>query len=194
MKEDNKNDNVDLQKKQAYNIKFINPELIIEKIEIKSGSVVADFGCGAGYFSLPVAKKIGEQGSLYALDILPSSLETINSQAKTMGLTNISTKRVNLEKESGSGLASGSCDWVIIKDILFQNKNKLAILAEARRVLKEHGKVLVIEWNVEDASIGPDKNLRISKNALIELIQESGLGVLNEVVVSDFHYGLILFK
>jgi ubiquinone/menaquinone biosynthesis C-methylase UbiE len=166
----------------------------VEKIEFESGNIVADFGCGGGYFSLPIAKKIGEQGIVHALDILPSSLETISSQAKTMGLTNILTRRVNLEKEGGSKLADGSCDWVIMKDMLFQNKNKLVILTEASRVLKPQGKMLLIEWNTVDASIGPDRSLRISKEDLIDVIQKAGLAILNEITASDFHYGLILIK
>jgi len=179
---------------QMYNIKFINPEAIVDSLDFEAGSVVADFGCGSGYFSLPVAKKIGEQGIVHALDILPSSLESVDSQAKILGLTNIHAVRANLEKEGGSKLADNSCDWVIMKCILFRNKNKIAILSEAQRVLKSQGKVLLIEWNMNDSSIGPAKSLRISKEALTDIIQKSELGILNEIAVSNFHYGLILIK
>ncbi|MFA7209542.1 MAG: class I SAM-dependent methyltransferase [Parcubacteria group bacterium] len=179
---------------QAFNVRFINPDAIVEKLDFAPGSIVADFGCGSGYFSLPIAKKIGEQGIVYALDILPSSLETVSSQAKVTGINNIIVKRVNLEKEGGSKLADRSCDWVVMKDMLFQNKNKVTVLSEARRILKDQGRVLLIEWNDNDVSIGPDKSLRISKEALTEVIQKSGLGILNEIQVSNFHYGLILAK
>ena len=179
---------------QSFSIKFIDPEAIVEKIELMQGAVVADFGCGGGYFSLPIAKKIGEQGVVYALDILPQSLETVTSQAKTAGLTNIVTKRANLEKVGGSRLPDNSCDWVIIKDMLFQNKNKVTILQEGRRILKDGGKILLIEWNLEDASIGPDRSLRVSKEELFDLIQQSALSLANEIQVSDFHYCLVLVK
>lgn len=194
MSSENMMNELEPDQEQSFTIKFINPEAVIEKIELPSGSVVADFGCGSGYFSMPIAKKIGEQGVVYSLDILPQSLETVASQAKSVGLTNIVTKRVNLEKLGGSCLPDNSCDWVIMKDMLFQNKNKLVILAEGKRVLKDGGKILLIEWNLEDASIGPDRSLRISKEALTELIQQSELSVLQEIPVSNFHYGLILVK
>jgi len=179
----------------SYAIKFINPPAVVDLLDLEAGIVVADFGCGSGYFSLPIAKKIGENGVVYALDILPHSLETVESQAKTAGITNIITKRVNLEKQGGSKLPDESCDWVIMKDMLFQNKDKGVILAEAGRVLKEKGRILVIEWNsAADSSIGPDMSLRISKESLTEIIQKSGLGVLKEIPISNFHYGLILIK
>lgn len=182
------------QEKQSFAVKFSNPEAIVEKLELQSGSVVADFGCGSGYFSLPIAEKIGEEGVVYSLDILPQSLEAVMSKAKTAGLNNIVTKRVNLEKEGGSRLPDGSCDWVIMKCILFQNKNKLIILSEAKRILKDGGKALVVEWDINDASIGPDMSLRISKEALSGIIQQVGLSIFKELPVSDFHYGLVLVK
>ena len=188
------NSEKEFQKNQAYAVKFIKPEIIIGEIGIAEGSVVADFGCGGGYFSLPVAKKIGENGLVHALDILPQSLEMIAGYAKTMGLTNIVTKRVNLEKEGGSTLKEGSCDWVIMKGMLFQNKDKGMIVREAQRVLRVGGKILVIEWDNKDFSIGPDRSLRIPKEALLEIIQEAGMSVLKEIAVSDFHYGLVLVK
>jgi ubiquinone/menaquinone biosynthesis C-methylase UbiE len=182
------------QERQLFAVKFSNPEIIVEKLELQSGNVVADFGCGAGYFSLPIAKKIGEQGVVYALDILPQSLESVSSKAKSAGLNNIVTKRVNLEKEDGSGLPDGSCDWVVMKCILFQNKDKSGILAEANRVLKLGGKVLIVEWNMKDSSIGPDMSLRISKESLTEIIQKIGFSVFKELPVNDFHYGLVFVK
>jgi len=190
--ENSLNDNT--SQPEAFAVKFADPEGVVDKIEIASGSIVADFGCASGYFSLPVAKKIGEEGVVYALDILPQNLETVNSKAKTASLTNIITKKVNLEKENGSGLPDDSCDWVIMKCILFQNKNKSAILTEAKRVLKSGGKVLLIEWNMSDSSIGPDMSLRISKEALSDIIQLSGLSIAQEVPVGDFHYSLVLIK
>lgn len=185
---------IESQERQLSVVNFSNPENIVEKLELQDGSVVADFGCGSGYFSLPIAKKIGEQGVVYSLDILPQSLETVISKAKSAGFNNIITKRVNLEKEGGSRLPDSSCDWVIMKCILFQNKNKEIILTEASRILKKGGKVLIIEWNMKDSTIGPEINLRISKEDLTEIIQKMGLSILKELPVSDFHYGLVLVK
>lgn len=182
-----------LNNSSPFSVRFINPEAVVDELELDEGITVADFGCGSGYFSLPIAKKIGE-GTVYSFDILPQSLESVESRAKTQGITNIVGQRANLEKPEGSKLPEQSVDWVIMKDMLFQNKDKAAILKEAQRVLKGKGKALVIEWNMDDASIGPEKSLRISKEALINIAGQCGLGVFKELEVGDFHYGLILIK
>jgi len=188
MENANQNQNV------SSDIKFINPQAIIDQLEIAEGAVVADFGCGTGYFVFPLAKKVGETGIVYALDVLAPKLEAIESQAKLSGITNVVVKRVNLEKDGGSKLENSSVDWVILSNMLFQNQHKDVIIREAARVLKPSGKALVIEWNKEDSSMGPQHDLKISKEEAMELGQKNGLGLLREIAVSDFHYGLILTK
>jgi ubiquinone/menaquinone biosynthesis C-methylase UbiE len=177
-------------------VSFVNPDSLLQQIpDIAPGSTVADFGCGSGYFSLAFVKAVGKEGKVVALDILPSALEAVASRAKTMGLSrNVVTKRVNLEKENGSGLETASVDWVVIKDILFQNEDKETILKEAYRVLRPGGRVLLMEWKTEDASVGPDMSLRISMDVLKELVQRAGFSVATELRAGDFHAAFVLEK
>ena len=173
---------------------FIDPEKVISQIDLKQGNVVADFGCGTGYFTFALAKKVGEKGIVYALDVLPQIIETIESQAKLDGIKNIITKRVNLEKESGSGLEADSLDWVILKDVLYQNQKKDILLKEAKRVLKKDGRALVIEWKNEDSSIGPMMSLRVEKEEVLKIAKEGGWIVAEEINAGKVHYCVILIK
>lgn len=174
-------------------MKFIKPEVIVDTLEIKEGMSVGDFGCGTGYFSFPLAKKVGENGRVYSIDILKEKLEAIESEAKMLGLNNIITKRANLEMVGGSKLEDGSLDWVCLVNMLFQNTKKKLVLEEASRVLKEGGKILVIEWN-DNKAFGPDKKLRIAQNEICELALDLDLSFLQEIEISNFHYGVILEK
>ena len=173
---------------------FLDPKNILNQITVSPGSVVADFGCGSGFFSLAFAEVAGEEGKVYSLDILPSSLESVESKAKLAGLTNIIPQRVNLEKDGGSKLESDSMDWVIMKDMLFQNKMKDVIIKEAHRVLKSGGRLLLVEWNDHDVSMGPEKNIRISKDELIKLADVQSFKLEKELNTGDFHYGAVFIK
>ena len=68
-------------------IKFIDPEKIINQLEFKKGMKIADFGCGTGYFSFPIARKIDPDGTVWAFDVLKQKIEAIESQAKISGIT-----------------------------------------------------------------------------------------------------------
>lgn len=186
----------DMEKALPQGMKFIDPEKIIKELEVAEGMKIADFGCGTGYFTIPLAQKVGDKGEIYALDILESKLESVKSQKKLSGLNNIATKRVNLEMPEGSKLEKESVDWVILVNMLFQNnrEGREKIMQEAKRVLKKGGHILVIEWSSANVSMGPDKDLRIPKEEMTRMAHERGLGVLKEINIGSFHYGLILAK
>jgi ubiquinone/menaquinone biosynthesis C-methylase UbiE len=179
---------------QPMEIKFIDPVSVISKLDFQPEMKVADFGCATGYFVFPLSKKIGNGGIIYALDILPEKLETVESQARLLGLTNIITNRVNLERPGGSKLDDESVDWVLLVNMLFQNHDKNSIIQEAKRVLKKDGSILVIEWNDSTTLFGPPQNVRIPKDEILKLAQNNQLKLQSEIPVSNFHYGLLFKK
>jgi len=173
---------------------FINPEEVADRLDFRPGMKIADFGCGTGYFVFPLAKKVEASGVVYALDVLKEKLESVESQAKLLGFHNVVTKRANLEKMKGSGLPDQSVDWVILVNMLFQNKDKKVILEEAKRVLVSGGKMLVVEWVPEGGTFGPKESLKISKEELARLSESVGLIVAEDLEINDLHYGLVFKK
>lgn len=173
---------------------FADPSAIVGQLDIASGSKVADFGCGSGFFSFEFAKHVGSDGMVYALDIMPSALEAVTSRAKLLHLTNVSAKRANLERAGGSGLGANSVDWVIIKDILFQNEKKEVILTEMARILKPGGHALLMEWNPKETLVGPEASLRISPEELRRLVESVQLSVEKDLNVGGFHYAFLVTK
>lgn len=174
--------------------KFLDPEAILKQCEISRGCQAADFGCGSGYFSLPLAREVGDGGRVVSFDVLPQALEAVESKAKNMGISHIVTRRANLEKEGGSKLENEEVDFIVMKDVLFQNKNKESMLGEAYRVLRQGGNALVVEWNQNQLGIGPEINLRIPEVELKRIAQEKGFQLGKEVDAGKFHYAFLLKK
>lgn len=180
---------------QAQNsVGFVDPKGVVAQLSINPGEQVADFGCGAGYFSCAFAEAVGQGGHVLALDILPASLEAVMSRARALGLTNIAPVRANLEKEGGSGLDPHALDWVIIKDMLFQNKKKENILYEAARVLRPQGKLFIMEWSPENTFVGPAPELRIQQAELESLLQAAGFKIVKKIAVGEYHFGYLAEK
>lgn len=175
------------------NLEFVDPKEVITKSGIKEGDKVADFGCGPGYFSIPISKIVGESGEVYAFDVLPAALEVLESQSKLHGIDNISIARANLEKYESSKLEDASMDWVILKDILFQNQDKKTILKEAHRVLRAGGKILVMEWD-NNLSVGPDEKLRVDPSSLGEMIMDAGFVFEKQSNAGNYHYLVVASK
>jgi len=62
---------------------------VLERIRIRRGQSVLDFGCGSGTYTIPAAKIVGEQGRVYALDKDKEALDELMQKAESTGLRNI---------------------------------------------------------------------------------------------------------
>ncbi len=169
---------------------FLHPDNIIKEFNIKQGMKIADFGCGAGYFSMSLAKTVGEDGKVYAVDVLESALESIQSKAKLQGLFNIEAIRANLEEKRGSGLDHNSIDLVLLANILFQSSKKESIIEEAKRIVKPSGKIIIIEWEKEQL-MGPPEKFIVSKDKVSQIAKNNNLKEKKEFKAGKNHWGMI---
>ncbi len=174
---------------------FVDPHAVIRSLPEKPKGVIADFGCGAGYFSLEFAKEVGDDGRVIAIDVLPSALEAIQGRIKADGIHNIVTKRANLERVNGSGLEPSSIDWVIAKDVLFQNAKRDILIGEIARVLRPGGHAVIMEWGpAAGGGIGPDVKLRVSPDEVRGLLTTTGFSDIQDLSVGAYHYAFFVTR
>lgn len=171
--------------------KFIDPEKVLDELDLEPDMVVAEFGCGSGGFAIPLAKLL-EQGLVYALDIQEPPLSALKSRAIIENLNNIRIIRSDLEKPRGSTLTDSCLDLVVIPNVLFQAEDKDAIIKEAIRVMKKGAKLLIIDWSPK-ATQGPVEN-RVSPEQIKEIAQKLNFKLEKEFKAGKYHYGLIFEK
>lgn len=177
----------------------MNPDKVANTFGVNQGMKVADFGCGAGYFTISLAKRAGESGMVYALDVVESALDSVKAKARVNGLNNIETIRANLEVMGGSGLANESQDIVLLANILFQSNKKEDILDEGKRVLKSGGKLIIIDWKKGanlpgQGGFGPPDDLRLDLIGTEEIAKNKGFVYEYPIDAGQFHFGLIFSK
>ncbi|OGZ32657.1 MAG: hypothetical protein A3H02_01160 [Candidatus Niyogibacteria bacterium RIFCSPLOWO2_12_FULL_41_13] len=173
---------------------FIDPTQIIDSLDIEPGMKIADFGSGAGFYAIALAKKAGEGGKVYAVDIQKNMLEMVRSKSRLNHLLNIETVWADLEKANSTRLKEDSIDFILISSVLFQIENKKNLLDEARRILKPNGKVAVAEWEKNAPKIGPPAEHRLSSEETRNLFLENGFKLDKEVYAGEYHYGLVFRK
>lgn len=171
---------------------IVQPRKILMQLDIQGNMKIADFGCGHGYFALPLAELV-TYGTVYALDVVEDALSMVKSKAQTKGIANIQTIRGNLEVIGGSKLQAGSIDLVILANILFQSQKKEAILQEAGRVLKNGGELVLIEW-VFGSQFAPKGGWMLSQDEALELVKTEGFTFAKDLRMDDSHYGLVFKK
>ena len=58
----------------------------------KNGQVVADIGCGRGYYTLAIAELVGHEGKVYAVDLDKKNIRSVEKKANKVGYSNIETR------------------------------------------------------------------------------------------------------
>jgi ubiquinone/menaquinone biosynthesis C-methylase UbiE len=170
---------------------FLDPNQFLNQLDLFPDMVAADFGCGSGGWAIPLAKRLKE-GKVYAIDILEEPLSVLKSRAAGERVLNLQVVRGNVEEKGGSKMTDSSMDLVLMTNLLFQVEDKKGAMAEAVRILKKGGRILVIGWGPESI-LGP-KEGRISAKEVKAIAKEYDLRAENEFEAGAYHYGLILKK
>jgi len=114
---------------------LISPQKILNEVGIKPGSIILDYGCGPGSFSIASAQTVGEAGKIYSLDIHPLAIENVQKLASERGLTNIET----ILSDCKTSLPAESVDVVLLYYTFDGLSNPDLVLKEINRILKPNG-------------------------------------------------------
>lgn len=174
-------------------LKFIDPGTVVGHVGLSTGNIVADLGCGAGFFSVAAAREVGNSGVVYALDVQDSKLAATQSAAKHYNLNNIITIKADLDKPV-LDVPEGYCDIVIMASILHQMDSRDNLFKNVYRLLKTGGKVLAVEWKQMQTPFGPDMSRRLSPENLKKELLEVGIRHQAEVPTDGYHYASVFIK
>ncbi|MDP3771035.1 MAG: methyltransferase domain-containing protein [bacterium] len=174
---------------------LLNPVTLLERVGLRAGMHVADLGCGVtGHYIIPAARIVGNEGKAYAVDIQKSALAATESRAKLDGVTNITTVWSDIERLGAARIPLASLDLVMIMNTLHLTRDRNQAMAEAARLAKSGGSVLVVEWKTDATAIGPAANRRIGKDDVRTAAKAAGLTERTEIEAGPYHYGLIFSK
>ncbi len=156
---------------------------------------MADFGSGrTGNFVFPAAKIVGEKGSVYAVDIMKESLQGIAKRAGLDATHNIHTVWADIEKPKSIAIPEKSLDVVFLINFLSAVKKDDAVLAEADRLVKEGGRILIVDWIKTTLSFAPTKEELVNWDDVLRWSELHGYKTQTEFPVGPYHKGLVFKK
>lgn len=147
------------------------PETLLVRIGLKPGGIVADVGCGPGFFTLPAARIVGPEGHVYAVDVEPAMLRLIEERAEEQGLENVTAIASSGEHVP---LPDSSCDVVVCGLVLHHlgPQHRIRMAGELARLCKPGGAVLAVEWMPRD---GEHRHDRMAPEQTTNLLEGAGL-------------------
>ncbi|MDQ0197924.1 class I SAM-dependent methyltransferase [Neobacillus ginsengisoli] len=151
---------------------IIAPEMVMELFELRRSDVVADLGAGNGYFTVPLA--INTDQTVYAVDIEPKMLHFLQEHARMKNVKNIKYVESNLESIP---INDGEVDKILIAFVIHEVPDRQKVYNELKRIKKQEGKIVLVEWQAVESEMGPSLKERIPSEELQKELKKNDFQV-----------------
>lgn len=143
---------------------------VMDILGIVPGKSVADIGAGSGWFTVRAAKRVGDAGTVYAVDINPEAIRYIETRIQKESVRNVKTIR----GKPDNPLLPAPVDAVLLLKTYHEVAQPVALLRNLRSSLKPGAKVGVIDRN------GNGENHGVSREVVIREANQAGYQLLEE--------------
>lgn len=137
---------------------------VMDTLGIVPGKSVADIGAGSGFFTVLAARRVGDKGTVYAVDINPEAIEYINARAKKEDLHNVKT----VLSKPDDPLLPVPVDAVLLLKTYHEIAQPVVLFRNLRKSLAKDAKVGVIDRN------GDGTNHGVGRDVVIREMKEAG--------------------
>jgi len=133
---------------------------VMDVLGLAPGKAVADIGAGSGWFTVRASRRVGERGSVFAVEINPEYIKHIEARAKTENLSNI---RTILGKPDDPMLPEKAVDAVLILKTYHEIEQPIVLMTRLRRSLRDRALVGIIDRNGSGGDHGIDRKMVIDE-------------------------------
>jgi len=165
--------------------RLLPADRVLDALDVQAHHDVIDIGAGPGYFALPLARRT--RGKVFAVDLSPEMLQMLSERARESGVS-IEAHQAPAERLP---LEDASVDRALMAFVLHEVPDRQAAVREVRRVLREKGRFLLLEWDKRPMDMGPPVEERLSVDECEALLVAEGFRILHRIYPNDVHYGLV---
>jgi ubiquinone/menaquinone biosynthesis C-methylase UbiE len=173
---------------------FLNPGAVLVATHVHEGMHVADLGAGSGFFTRAAARQVGEAGVVWAVDAKQDLLPRIKTLSLDEGLTNVEVLHGDVGVAGGTHLPKHAFDLAIAANLFFTIEDRHEAVAEIRRILKNNGEALVIDWSDSHGGLGPHPSHVVSREQILKLFEQQHFSYVRDVPAGAFHWGFVVRK
>jgi len=158
---------------------------ILEAVSPQLGMEVADIGAGTGLFTIPFAQRVGPDGRVYAVDLVPKFLEHIRQRATNAGSANVEFVQCT---EDSVGLPRESIDLAFICDTYHHFEFPRSTMTSVREALRSGGRVVIVDFERIEGHSRPWvlEHVRAPKETVIQEMQSLGFELMDNGRAVDF--------
>lgn len=174
-----------------------DPDGVVRALRIGQGMTVVDLGCGDGYFTAAIARKVGS-GRVIGFDLDAVMLE--QAQAACEGMVNCDW--LQGDAMALSRLLGAPADYVLIANTFHGAPDKTALAREVAAALKPNGRFTIVNWYplpreqtpVLGQPRGPKTEMRMSAEQTRAVVEPAGFKLEMLVELPPCHYGAVFIR
>jgi cyclopropane fatty-acyl-phospholipid synthase-like methyltransferase len=121
-----------------------NPGTLLGPL-VEPGMTILEPGCGMGYFTLPLARMVGENGCVIVVDVQPKMLESLSHRARKAGLEDRIAMRAAAKDRLDIADLAGKIDLAVAIHMVHELRDPARFFEEVRAALKPGGKMFIME-------------------------------------------------
>jgi ubiquinone/menaquinone biosynthesis C-methylase UbiE len=160
-----------------------NPNTILTPYA-RPGMAAVDIGCGMGFFTLPLARLVGDGGRVVCVDIQEKMLSSLRRRARRKGVDHIVETRMATEEDLPLDDLAGEMDLAIAAHVLHETPYPRRFLGQCYQVLRPGGRLLVIEPNGHVTDVEFDASRRLALDAGFAALRDENLKKSRELVLT----------
>ncbi len=151
--------------------------LMLANLGVKPGMTICDMGCGNGFYALQLAKMVGQDGQILAVDVQPQMLYMLRERMEAGDVDNVTPILGSLHDPH---LPEGTVDLALLVDVYHEFSHPEQMLAGLRRSLAPGGLIVLVEFRAEDPKV-PIKPLhKMSKEQILKELPANGFKLVKE--------------
>jgi ubiquinone/menaquinone biosynthesis C-methylase UbiE len=164
------------------------PDEVIAALDLKPGETLADIGAGSGYFTFRFARKVGDTGRVYAVDINSDMILYMNRYIRDKKVKNVTTI---LSAPDDPLLADASINRFFICNTWHHIQNRPQYIARMKTMLKPGGQIIVVDYKKKQLPVGPPPEMKLTKKEVIAELEAGGFKLAKEHDFLPYQYFLV---
>lgn len=145
------------------------PERVVELLELREDSKIADIGAATGYFPVRFAR-VATRGVVYGVDIEAAMVNYLNLRALREELPNL----VSLVCDPDDPRIPEAVDVIFICNTYHHIDDRIAYFERLQSSLREGGRLVIVDFRKGDLPVGPKDEHKLAATAVVEELRAAG--------------------
>ncbi len=165
------------------------PDEVVAALGLAPGQTAAELGAGTGYFALRLARAVGPEGAVFAVEIESKVLEVLRErieQAKAFNVVPV------LGLPTDPLLPKAACDLILAVNVFHHVEDRVGLLRRLASSLKPNGRIVNVDFQGGEVPVGPPPEHKLDRESFLASASAAEWVLAAEHSFLPYQYFLVL--